>query len=466
MTTAALSAPADARRSSPWTPLTVVGTCVGLAVLSLLLPVAMGFDPWTWIVWGREVSRLDLDTTGGASWKPLPVVLTTVLAPFGEAAPLLWAVLARTAGLLLLVGVFRLARRFAGVAAGVIATGLVVLTPDPDPRFIRILLEAHGAPIEAALAIWAIDRHLERQRASALLLGTGLALMRPEAWPFLGLYSLWLWWREPRLRTASVVAVAVVPVLWFGGDWWGSGDPWHGAEAAQVGAGSAIDRFGDALTRVFEVVALPAWIFAGATLVSAIRRRERTLLALGIGTLAWCGLVVVMAVAFSYAALSRFLLPAGVLVCVLAGVGVVRTFAAIPRGAWRIAFVVVSVVLAGPMIVARAVGIGDVVDQLRNRGELAVDLEGAIADAGGVDAVLACGTVSIDGASLLRPQLAWELDVPIKRILVTAVPQTEPAMVFAIAGGADDRAMHAVGSSARFVVQSGTWSLYEIGCPG
>ena len=263
-----------------------------------------------------------------------------------------------------------------------------------------------------------------------------------------------------------MVAVAVVPVLWFGGDWWGSGDPWHGAEAAQVGAGSAIDRFEDALTRVFEVVVLPAWIFAGAALVSAIRRRERTLLVLGIGTFAWCGLVVVMAVAFSYAALSRFLLPAGVLVCVLAGVGVVRTFAAIPRGAGRIAFVVVSVALAGPMIVARAVGIGDVVDQLRNRGELAVDLEGAIADAGGVDAVLACATVSIDGASLLRPQLAWELDVPIKRVLVTAVPQTGPAMVFAIAGGADDRAMRAMGSSAGFVVRSGTWSIYEIGCPG
>ncbi len=350
MTAAAVSAPATARRSPRWTPVTVVGTCVGLAVLSLLLPVAMGFDPWTWIVWGREVARFDLDTTGGASWKPLPVVVTTVLAPFGDAAPLLWAVIARTGGLLLLVGVFQLARRFAGAAAGVIAAGLVLLTPDPDPRFVRILAEAHGAPIEAALAVWAIDRHLDGQRSTALVLGTGLALMRPEAWPFLCLYALWLWWREPRLRTASVVAVALVPVLWFGGDWWGSGDPWHGAEAAQVGAGSAIDRFDDALTRVFEVVVLPAWIFAGAALVDAARRRERPLLVVGIGTFAWCGLVVVMAVAFKYAALSRFLLPAGALVCVLAGIGVVRMFAAITRGGARVAFVGVALVLAVPMI--------------------------------------------------------------------------------------------------------------------
>ena len=45
MITAAVSAPAETRRSSRWTPLTVVGACVALAVLSLLLPVAMGFDP-------------------------------------------------------------------------------------------------------------------------------------------------------------------------------------------------------------------------------------------------------------------------------------------------------------------------------------------------------------------------------------------------------------------------------------
>jgi hypothetical protein len=396
----------------------------------------------------------------------LPVVVTSVLAPFGDAAALLWAVIARTAGLLLLVGVFQLARRFAGVAAGAIAAGLVVLTPDPDPRFLRILVEAHGAPIEAALAIWAIDRHLEERHATALLLGTGLALMRPEAWPFLGMYALWLWGREPRLRAASVIAVVAVPVLWFGGDWWGSGDPWHGAEAAQVGSGSAIDRWEDAVTRVFEVVVLPAWMFAGAALVSAVRRRERALIALGLGTLVWCALVVVMAVGFKYAALSRFLLPAGALVCVLAGIGAVRTFQALPRGAVRVAFLSVALVLVVPMTVTRAVGINEVVDQLRNRGELAVDIDGAIADAGGADAVLGCATVAVDGASLLRPQLAWELDVPLQRVVTTELPVAAPAIVFAIAGGADDEALRAAGSGARFVARSGTWAIYEIGCPG
>jgi hypothetical protein len=35
-------------------------------------------DSWSWIVWGREVLHFSLDTTSGSSWKPLPVLFTTV----------------------------------------------------------------------------------------------------------------------------------------------------------------------------------------------------------------------------------------------------------------------------------------------------------------------------------------------------------------------------------------------------
>ena len=37
------------------------------------LPWALAFDPWAWMLWGREVLRLGLDTAGGPAWKPLPV---------------------------------------------------------------------------------------------------------------------------------------------------------------------------------------------------------------------------------------------------------------------------------------------------------------------------------------------------------------------------------------------------------
>jgi len=46
-------------------------------------------------VWGREIVHINLQTTGGPTWKPLPVIFTTVFALFGKAEPDLWLVVAR-----------------------------------------------------------------------------------------------------------------------------------------------------------------------------------------------------------------------------------------------------------------------------------------------------------------------------------------------------------------------------------
>src|SRR4051794_16567270 len=93
-------APAAPRsRRAPRHAVTVACSAAALAGLSLLLPSAPTYDPWAWILWGREILHLDLATTGGPSWKPLPVLLTTPFALFGAAAPALWLVTAR-AGML------------------------------------------------------------------------------------------------------------------------------------------------------------------------------------------------------------------------------------------------------------------------------------------------------------------------------------------------------------------------------
>ena len=47
-----------------------------IAALSLLIPSTPSYDPWAWLVWGREIVHLDLHTTGGPSWKPLPMLFT------------------------------------------------------------------------------------------------------------------------------------------------------------------------------------------------------------------------------------------------------------------------------------------------------------------------------------------------------------------------------------------------------
>src|SRR5436305_2986326 len=150
-------------RDHPFLVATVA--CLALAALSAaVLPTVPSYDPWSWVVWGREVSdpHLSFVVSGGPSWKPLPFLFTTVYGLFGGAAPTLWVITARAGGLLGLVAAYRLAslltRRFAGevrwpaMAAGVIAVLGIVLTQEWSYYMFRGTSE----PMLIAAALWAI----------------------------------------------------------------------------------------------------------------------------------------------------------------------------------------------------------------------------------------------------------------------------------------------------------------------
>jgi len=389
---------------------------VAVAAASLLVPATNGYDPWAWLVWGREVGRLELDTTHGPSWKPLPVVVTTALAPLGGAAPAVWLVVARAAGLAAVVGCYRLAARRAGVPAGVVAGGLLLLTPDDDPRFLRLVLEGHTAPATAALAVWAVERHLADRRGTALLLAALLALDRPEAWPFLGLYALWLLWARAVRWPWVAGALATVPLLWLGGDLWGAGAVGHGAGVARVYADDP-DRVGDSLERVWQSVASPTWLLAAIALALALRRRDRVEAGLAGGALAYAGVVVAMAAGLGYAAVGRFLLPAAALLCVLAGivVGRLRTWALDRPLAVRWALGALAVLVVNVGIADRAGSLDRELRRIGDRDRFEEEVELALAAAGGAEAVTACPRVAVDEDSPARTSLAWMLDVPLGR---------------------------------------------------
>src|SRR3954465_8334026 len=118
---AAPAARAAVGAATPWKA--VVFACLGLAALSLLGPSTPTYDPWAWIIWGREITHLDLNTVSGPSWKPLPILFTTPFALFGDAAPDLWCMVARAGGVLAIALAYRLGSRLGGRAAGVIAGG-------------------------------------------------------------------------------------------------------------------------------------------------------------------------------------------------------------------------------------------------------------------------------------------------------------------------------------------------------
>lgn len=448
---------ADGRSGVP----SAVVVCVALAAASLALPAALSFDPWAWLVWGREVGDLALDTTGGPSWKPLPVLVTTVLAPLGDLAVPAWIVLIRAGALLAVVAAYRLAARAAGPAAGVVAGVLLVLTPDGDPRFLRLVGEAHVDPVSVALVLFAAESHLDRRPVRALALGLCLALLRPEAWPFLGCYAVWFWARQPGRRPLVALVLLTVPVLWFGGDWWGSGDVWHGADAAQVSAGEpVIDRFVDALGVAAAMVVVPAWPAVGVALVTARRRGERAPQVLAGAAASWTVLVLLMAVTLGYAALSRFYLPAAGIFCVLAGIGAVRAVAALRR---RPSVVPLAVVVVAGIALAtpRAAGVVPILGAVAERGHVEADLDRVIADAGG-RALASCGEVAVEGSGLLRTAVAWKLEVPMHRNPLQLSDGSGSLLLRD--GGRRDRA---VGASphAEELARGSEWVAYAVRCP-
>ncbi len=333
--------------------LVVAGACLALGALSLLVRSGLGYDPWAWLVWGRELTRLDLDTLGGPSWKPLPVIMIAPFAWLGALAPAIWLVFARAAAFAALALSYRLAARFAGRAAGVVAAFALCLSAD----FFVTGLRGYSEPLLIALAFAAIEQHLDGRRLGALALGAAAGLLRPEIWLFTGLYGLFLLVADGRPRTAGewrwsaavVLLVAAAPAIWLGLDLLGSGSALESSEIAQTSPlGSAARASSPGLTvfaRAADPVLLPVLVLALVSVPLAWRRRNAAVLTLASAALTWVIVVAVMAEG-GFTGRRRYLILAAALLCVLAGVAAGWLADGLPPGARGLALGALALVLA------------------------------------------------------------------------------------------------------------------------
>jgi len=423
--------------------------CFVLAGLTLFLPSTPTYDPWAWIMWGREIGQFDLVTTGGPSWKPLPVVFTTFFSLFGsEAAPYLWLWVARAGGMFALVMAFRLTRRLtgggpAGVIAGVAACAFLLTSY----QFARDAALGNSEPLLAAIALWAFQRHLDGRRDHALYLGFAAALLRPEAWPFIGAYGLWLWFREPELRLRVAAVGVMIPVLWFGPELWGSGDALRASTRANdPNAGSAAFadspglevayRFHERTVWPIELGALIAVVYAAVLFVRE-RAQRAALVLLGAG-LGWLVLVAIMT-ELGYAGNQRYLIVTTAAICVLAGVGFGRIFEGLRIGVTRLthrptAGLVAASAVFGLGLLALTPVIKDKVDntevtaeKLEYEASLWGNLPEAIEKAGGRDRLLRCG--SVYSGPFQTQMVAYELGVHGVEV-AALVPTVPPGLAF------------------------------------
>jgi hypothetical protein len=406
--------------------------CVVLAALSAaLLPTVPSYDPWSWVVWGREVSdpHLSFVVSGGPSWKPLPFVFTTVWGFFGGAAPTLWVITARAGGLLGLVAAWRLASRlvgggWAGALAGALAVIGVVLTQDWFYYWLRGTSEV----ILIGASLWAVDRLLDGHKAQAFLLGVAASLIRPEWWPFVGLYALWLWFRDPDFkswprRVLILTGLAAIPLLWFGPPWAGSGQPFLAAtHAAEYNGHLGSSPFRTVVGRGVNLQVLPALVFAAAAVIIGwLRNRDRLLLILGGAVAAWWVVVVAMTLD-GYPGLERFFLPAAALTCVLAGAGVVllaRFAADAARGpalAVGAGVALVLVLISIPFTTTRIREARASFPAASQAVKTLNQLSDAVAAVGGRQAILPCRSSFVAVNHSVQTALAWKLHVTLERV--------------------------------------------------
>jgi hypothetical protein len=455
----------------------LAGAALVIGAVSLLIPSTPSYDPWAWLVWGREIAHINLQTTGGPSWKPLPVLFTTVFAVFGKAQPDLWLVIARAGAVMAVAMVFKLAwrlttdlvakaspqaersRRLAVIApllAGLIAAGSLI----NSSGFISNNALGYSEGLATALALIAVDSYLDGAPRRAFVIGFFAALDRPELWFVWGPYGLYLFWRDPGARKLVVALFALIPVLWFLPELWGSGHLLRGVTRAQHPRSNSAAFTKCPVCTVFRKEAWPAvWDRVKipgmiAMLVAAVglwRTREAWwkrhgvdrgvrarawLLGLGaFGYVWWLGVAIETQAGFS--GNNRYLVLGTAPVAIVGGVAWgwfssalgdgVRRLSARGDGARRLGSgfsmtagtaIAVVLFLALPSWIGKGiVSLPRTHHALVYQAHLRSDLSAAVSKAGGADAVLRCGPVMTEGFQV--PMVAWTLGVHTLRIEAT-----------------------------------------------
>jgi hypothetical protein len=325
-------------REHPWWTAAAVLIAISIALI-LYARVRPSYDAYGWLVWGHQTLHLTLDLGGAPSWKPLPYLFTVPFALFGHYELWLWmltAVAVSLAGSVFagriaywLIGGQDPARRRAAIAGAVFA-GVAVLGLED---YMHYILSVQSDPMIVAFTLAGIDMYLRGKYRWALAFGVLAALGRPEAWVFLGLYSLWAWWKLPSLRWLLVGAWAVIAFMWFGIPTITNHRPFISGQLALRSPRSLHqNQVTGTLGRFTELQYLPIWIASLFTVGVALLRRNRLLLALIAGCVMW----VIVEIAFAlhgWPALPRYVMEPAAIAAVLAGVGVGWVLLEAPR--WR-----------------------------------------------------------------------------------------------------------------------------------
>jgi hypothetical protein len=402
------------------------------ALIILWARVRPGYDPYGWLVWGHLTLHGKLDTNGAPSWKPLPYLFTLPYALIGRDAVYLWMTTAFAVSLSGVVFAWRVAfslvgasaaRRYAAYAAGLTAAVALLAIQD----FPHAVLSAESDTMVVALCLGAVDCIVQRRYRWAFWVWWLAGLGRPEVWAPLGLYCLWAWRMQPRMRIQMIAGLILIPLLWFGIPALTSKSPFSAATLAERSPRALHgDKITGTIGRFLALDPLLIKVAAALAALLAIIRRDRAGLLLTGGVVLWVAVEVVFAL-HGWSAVPRYMYEAAAGVGVLAGVAVGRVILELPAAAahlgagsrWasagRAAPVVVALAFAaalGPTLDDRIATERKDLRGQRVRASYINQLASGVAHLGGAR-ILACGQphIGIGWQSILAWQLGTNVGV-------------------------------------------------------
>jgi hypothetical protein len=400
-----------------------------------------GYDPYGWLVWGRQTIRGALDTNAAPSWKPLPYLFTLPYALFGHYQLWLWMITSVAISLSGVIFAARIAyqltdappeRRYAAYAAGAFA-GLALLGITDYTHYV---LSAQSDPLIVSLCLGAVDCHLSRRPRWAFALLVLASLGRPEVWPFIAGYAIWSWRAVPSMRWLVVAGAIVVLALWFGIPGLTSRSFFQAGSNA-LGSGRAIhgNKVTGIVSRFLGLHEVGLELLALLSVGLAVVYRDRATLILAGAAVAW----VIVEIAFAlhgWPGVPRYMFPAAAAMVVVAAVGVGRLLAQPPRpssaaGLAGIAVVAVVVISLVPPALSDARTAHKDLGAQRARTNEIGQLTGAIGRLGGAARLRACG----EPLTRLEYQsiLAWNLNVNVATVgfkYAPAVNSGRPIVLF------------------------------------
>jgi len=414
--------------------LALAGLLAVALLLWLLVPTYPNYDAYYHLVWGREV--LDgvlpsFDAYAAPTPHPLYLLLTTVLALFGESADRLLVLVTVLAHVGFTWSVYRLGKAVWDWRAGALAAVLAATS-------FALVLYAVRAYVDVpylALVFWAAALEAERPGGAAsrrvLVILAFAGLLRPEAWLLSGIYLLYTAWqrraRGERVLEAIELLLVVAPALiWAACDWIVTGDPlWSlnatSALAEDLGRDTGLSAaIREGITFVSGTAREPVALAAVAGLVIAVRRgdwRAQYVLA----GLALAGTAAfLLTSAFGLSVLPRYLTVPAVVLCLLAGYLFSRSW------------VLFGVAVAGGLLffAVRSDVVDRLTTELRFIGTTRDDLR-ALVLTPQVEHARRCGPVSLPNYRLV-PDTRWYLDASEGEVIARSdiMPVSGAAIVY------------------------------------